>query len=118
MNKIPLDKHYGISGLANGLLESHLVGKKQYVYFNGVESDKQYLTTDVPQGSIFGRFLFFYLCSKYVFDLSCEQLIPLFCNPDSRHVVLNNKLANRWLACIKHSLNVSKTKYMFFIYNS
>ena len=37
--------------LANNLFKGYLVGKKQYVYFNAVESDKEYLTTGVPQGS-------------------------------------------------------------------
>ena len=41
--------HSGISCIANNLSISYLVGRTQYVDFDGIESDKEYLTTDVPK---------------------------------------------------------------------
>ena len=128
-NIIVLSKldHYGISGIAHDSFKSYLIGRAQYVYVYGIESDKEYLSTGVPQGSVLGPLLFLiyindlenstsiYDCIMYADDTT------LFCNIDSipeanRHVVLNSELdnINCWLASNKLSLNVSKTKYMIF----
>ena len=39
-------------------LNPYLIGRAQYAYFNGIESDKEYLSTGVPQGSVLGPLLF------------------------------------------------------------
>ena len=50
--------HDGITDIANSLLESYLIGKHQYIYFNDTESDRKHLTIGVPQGSVLGPLLF------------------------------------------------------------
>ena len=35
-----------------------LIGRKQYAYFNNIESDREHLTTGVPQGYVLGPLLF------------------------------------------------------------
>ena len=89
---------WGISGLANALFKGYL-----YVFLNGIESDKEYLTTEVPLYSVLWPLLFLI----YINDLQrnsafynlfiCADYTTLFYNIDSvpeelRHVVLNREL--------------------------
>ena len=49
---------YGIRGLANDWIKSHLSNRSQYVYYNNTSSTKLSITCGVPQGSILGPLLF------------------------------------------------------------
>ena len=40
--------HYDVSGIDNNLFESYLRERKQYVYFEGINSDLQCIDTGVP----------------------------------------------------------------------
>ena len=55
-HKILLDKlnHYGIRGLALDFFTSYLKNGQQFVFANGVQSDKMQITCGVPQGSTLG----------------------------------------------------------------
>ena len=57
--------HYGIRGVAKQWLSSYLEKRKQYVCFNGTDSDFLPIACGVPQGSILGPSLFL----LYVNDL-------------------------------------------------
>ena len=88
-----------------------------------IESDKEYLITSVPQGSVLGPLLFLihingleYSTSFFNFLLYADDT-ALFYNIDSipeelRHVVLTSELKtiSYWLVCNKLSISVIKTK--------
>ena len=52
------ERHLGISGTALKLLKSFLTGRSQAVIIDGVKSDVNKLTCDVPQGSVLRPFEF------------------------------------------------------------
>ena len=54
-------EHYGIRGLCLKWFESYLHGRTQIVKFGAHRSNKMFLTTRVPQGSILVHYFFFYI---------------------------------------------------------
>ena len=128
---ILLDKleRYGIRGLALEWFTNYLTNRKQYVYFNGVQSEFKNVTFGVPQGSIIGPLLFI----LYINDLplsskllkfilfaddtnlfySAKSIIDLIAtvNAELKHVCT-------WFTANKLSLNISKTNYVLFGHKS
>ena len=63
-------KHYGIRGLANKWFYSYLTDRKQFTKINGINSDKQSISTGIPQGSVLGPLLFLLYMNDIVM---CEK---------------------------------------------
>ena len=53
--------HYGIRGVSNDWFKSYLSNRHQYVSINGYESGLAAINCGVPQGSVLGPLLFYYI---------------------------------------------------------
>ena len=127
LNKL---NYYGINATELQWFRSYLTNRSQYVEIDSVKSSSKNITTWVPQGSILGP-LFFLIyihaipeCSSlfsfllYADDTSLVSHININDGDSSNSPIsiINTELVkvNDWLAVNKLSLNVNKTKYMFF----
>ena len=122
---ILLDKlaFYGISGINKDLFKCYLSNRKQYVQFNGKDSHMFHIRTGVPQGSILGPLLFLIYINDFVNSSKLFHFI-IFADDTtviSKTDVVNDKIINQelgklllWLQLNKLSLNISKSKCIFF----
>ena len=118
--------YFGITGTYLKWFKSYLTNRQQYISYNNVKnSDLQKIIYGVPQGSILGPLLFL----LYVNDLcNASNLIkPIMFADDTnffysgkniKHVfdIFNKelKIIQSWFNANKLSLNIKKTKYVFF----
>ena len=120
-------KYYGVTDTVFDLLKSYLTNRKQYVVFDGCQSEHVEIYTGVPQGSILGPLFF----SIYINDLITvsDRLNFLMYADDTtiyfnledfdnltKETDINRELekVNIWLKLNKLSLNTQKTKLMLF----
>ena len=120
-------KYYGLGNVAYNLIENYLTNRQQFVKLRNVKSKLIPMLIEVPQGLILGLLLF----SIYINDLpkSCSKLNCIMYADDTtlysslETFDINNiereknyelETVNLWLKANKLSLNVKKTKYMFF----
>ena len=116
---------YGIRGTALEWIKSYLSERKQFVYFNGINSSEQNIVCGIPQGSILGP-LFFLI---YINDIArVSKLLFFLLFADDTNIFITGKDINTithtlnqelkklliWLQVNKLSINIDKTKYIIF----
>ena len=117
--------HYGIRGPAHDWLKSYICKRRQFVNFNGINSEHNVICCGVPQGSILGPILFLLyindLCNvseflKFVLFADDTNIFASGINIEELIKQVNKELknVNKWFVTNKLSLNVSKTNFMIF----
>ena len=125
---IPKTVYYGLCGLENVLLRDYLLGRHQYIGYNGSKSRTKSILLGVPQDSILGPLLFLIYINdlpkvSHVFKMMTHaDDMTIYCNlkDSTRDILLNNELTKitDWLSSNKLSLNVKKKQVSGFPYPS
>ena len=122
---------YGVQNKAKDLLESYLSNRKQFVQIEEIVSQVKPISMGVPQGSVIGPSFFNIVIndiikssSKFSFILYADDttLNSTLDTVGTNQVDIENsiiiELQNilKWLDVNKLYLNVSKSKFMLFLY--
>ena len=118
-------EYYGLRGIAYELMKSYLSERLQCVKIRQTVSDVKKITCGVPQGSVLGTLLLLiYINDIYKSDPIAEFRLfaddtALFCANKNLNQLKNNintsldNIAN-WLKVNKLTLNVDKSKLLYF----
>ena len=112
---------YGIWGNDLEWFTDYLFNRKQFVVYNGVLSEKEYLTVGVPQGTILGPLLFLLYFNDLPVNLKYTQIVKyaddtvLFCGGKTIEVIeteLNHDMdeISKWCYDNELILNMKKGK--------
>ena len=124
LNKL---KYYGVRGTSLALIKSYLTNRYQYVQFENSDSELLEIVTGILQGSILGPLYFSVFINdlvnssnKFQFLMYADDTTIYFSLDEfpleNREIAVNSELekVNTWLKLNKLSINVNKTKFMFF----
>ena len=120
-------KYYGLGNVAYNLIENYLTNRQQQVKLGNTNSKLLPMCIGVPQGSILEPLLFsIYIndlpktcpkfnCIMYADDTTLYSFLEnIESNDVEREINCELDKVNLWLKANKLSLNVTKTKCMFF----
>jgi len=120
--------HYGIRGVANSLISSSLHNRKQYVSLNRVNSEVKSVDMWVPQGSIFGPFLYvMYVndlpnaidCTSRLYaDDTCLIVHDAIVTNLEHKITINLEKFKIWLDANYLTINLNKTACILIPYST
>jgi hypothetical protein len=121
--------YYGIRGTALQWLKSYLTNRMQCTEVGDTQSELEYIKCGVPQGSVLGPLLFLLYINDIVkasnifkFILFADDTSLYFStkNPLIIQEIINHEMSNisDWLSANRLSLNVGKSKLLYFTNNS
>ena len=121
-------EHYGIRGVALNWLWSYLSNRMQCVEIGDAQSELEFIKCGVPQGSVLGPLLFLIYINDIVsasnifkFILFADDTSLYYSCKDAKTIeeTMNRELAkiSDWLSANRLSLNVGKSKLLYFTNN-
>ena len=118
-------EHYGIRGVALNWIRNYLTNRMQCTEIGDTQSELELIKCGVPQGSVLGPLLFLIYINDIVnssklfnFTLFADDTSLYYSckNTNNLENIINSELAkiSDWLSANRLSLNVAKSKLLYF----